>query len=100
MHYLFKIIKAGTYDHEKSTPFAPFVKELINHVVRDQTFVMDTNPKAYKPKKELSMFDPKNLQASKQKLRKQSVKSMMVMAPLLVQRQLKRDLLSTALKRS
>lgn len=65
MDYLFERIKAVAYDQEKSSPFAPHIQKLINHVVKDQKFVVDTYHKTYKPKKELKLFDPKNLQSSK-----------------------------------
>lgn len=70
MDYLFEGIKSAAYDQEKSAPFAPFIQKLINHVVKDPVFVMDTKHKGYKHQKELSMFDPKNLQALKKKIKK------------------------------
>lgn len=62
MEYLIERIKAAAFDQEKSAPFAPYIQKLINHVVKDKKNVMDTKHKDYKTKKELSMFDPKDLE--------------------------------------
>lgn len=61
MDYIYERIKEASYDQEKSFPFAPYFQKLINHVVMDQKFMMDTKHKAYKPKKELSITSTKDL---------------------------------------
>jgi hypothetical protein len=66
MDYIFERIKFSTYDKEKCLSFSPFIQMLINHAAKDQVFAMDTKHKQFKLVKEINMFDPKKMEASKQ----------------------------------
>lgn len=47
-------------------------KILINHVVKGQVFVMDSEHSVYNPKKEIDMFDPKMIKLERTRSRKLS----------------------------